>query len=40
VPIILRREREAGGGLGCLYGERGPNRERGELTGVVFKGVP
>lgn len=40
MPIILRREREAGGGLGCLFGGRGPIRERGELTGVVLKGVP
>lgn len=39
MPMILRKEREAGGELG-FCGDRGPGRERGELApGVVFVGV-
>ena len=38
VPIILRRESEAGRGLGLC--DRGPGRARGECREFIFEGVP
>ena len=40
VPMIRRRDKEAGCGLLLCGDGRGPARERGEFKGVVFEGVP